>query len=222
MAFTANTTFYQVLEDNANYAVLKFGAFNTAAGNTESDVLKVNTANLTCRTVGLVTSNATLTGKGVGFTPGEQITGNTSGAIGYVTHWEPAANTLYVVYAPGSAAFSATENVDSSMLKTRIQLASITTPVYKVSVRSIWWNVAGTGMVELEWLGNSIYNPIITLTGSGYFGENALPTLIPNNAADPVTVGNIYASTFGLPASGSYTVVLELAKLNGYAQRPVY
>lgn len=217
MALSANSVFSQVLEDTPAYAVIELGYHPESAAD-ETDVLKVNTASLVGRTVALKTD--TKPAGGVGFTPGEQITGNTSGAIAYVTSWQPGANTLYAVYAPGSEEFSGTENVDGQMIKTRVQLTSVVVPTYIVDIRSIWYDVHG-GKVELEWGDGAGFKTIITLSGQGYFGKNALGTSLRNNASAPN--GNIYITTHGLPAhTGGYSIVLELAKRDGYAQRPVY
>ena len=62
-------------------------------------------------------------------------------------------------------------------------------------------------------------HPGILLSGSGYFGKNALPTVIANPALNPT--GNIYISTYSTASvKVAYSLVVQFRKTRGFAPRP--
>jgi hypothetical protein len=83
MPLSANTATVTILSEDSAHARVSLWLYQQLVGD-EADVLKVNTATLSSRTVVL---NATPVGKA--FMQGEQITGGTSGAIGFVRDYSP-------------------------------------------------------------------------------------------------------------------------------------
>lgn len=211
---SANTALIQILEDNHSYTVVKC-LFHTTTANDEVDALKINVATLIGQTRVL-----TLTANSSAWVPGEMITGNTTSATAFVKDWAPATNALTVVLGTGT--LSNTEGITGDMLKRTAAInGTITIPQHLVDIRSILWNITAPAKIEVEWgLANGSFSPAITLAESGYFGENSLPSQIKNDATGPN--GNIYVSTHGLTAKGGYSLILELSKQAGFAQRPIY
>ena len=73
MAITSGTANVHILTESAQHATVRC-LYYTSNGTDESDVLKVNTATLTHKTVALTTANRT----GI-FQPGDTVTGASSG-----------------------------------------------------------------------------------------------------------------------------------------------
>jgi hypothetical protein len=161
-----------------------------------------------------------------GFVPGEPLTGLTSGAIGYVRDWNPSIGRLNVVVDSGT--FAAAETVQGNTFNNSIIVASIIVPTYVVDVTSVTYSVTGANAkVALEWANSSASVTMTTLSGSGYIGRNNNNNLSMRFTLAQVPAltnpnGNIYISTYGIPAKGGYSVLLELRKAAGFAQRPVY
>jgi hypothetical protein len=58
------------------------------------------------------------------------------------------------------------------------------------------------------------------LSGQGYYGKNELEAPIAPTHVD--SNGNLYISTYNVPAGGGYTVTVSLHKLEGFAPPPGY
>jgi hypothetical protein len=214
MPLAANTANVQILVDDSKRVLAKLILHQDTAGD-ESDVLKVNVATLANRTLILNSNNAAIAGRS--FLVGEKITGNTSGAVGYVLTHDPVAQKIRIVVDSGT--FSGTEVVNGAggFFET---LLSITTPTYLLDIDEVWYSVTGTAKVELAFDDNGTKKPFLHLAGTGTYSRNTFSTKIPNNSAVPN--GNLYVSTYGVGAKGGYCLLVELRKQAGFAPRPVY
>jgi hypothetical protein len=107
-----------------------------------------------------------------------------------------------------------------------LTVTSITVPTYVVDVSQIWYSVSGTAVVGLQW-GNSTpaFASFAMLAGTGALTKNVMPGRFAPSAfvaALPNPNGNIYLSTYGVAAKGTYHIILDLHKQAGFSQRPVY
>lgn len=222
MALANTVAINQVLEDGSSRVMTKH-IYHANTAVQEADVLKVNVATLSSRTLILNTTNAAAGMVQYGFVPGEMVTGNTSNAHGFVIGWVPpvGANGGILTVMVANGTFSGTEQVTGDRMKTTMPLASVTDPTHLIHIESIWWSVQGTGKVEVEWGGaGSTYKTAMVLAGEGYWGDNALNGIISNDIASPN--GNVYVSTHGLAAGGGYSLILRFQKGAGFAQHPIY
>lgn len=212
MALTTTVAFEQILEDTATKTLVNLTYHANTAVN-ETDVLKVNASALTGRVVTLVT--ATVPTKA--FRLGELVT-SSGGATGHVYGWVPGALTVVIE----SGTFASPQVVTGAFQGAAITISSVTVASeYLLEIRSVQWMIAGISKVELTWRGNSVYSPALTLAGNGYLGPNQLSGLIIPNRAATVRDGNVYVSTHGAAAGGGYTILLELRKGAGFAQKSI-
>jgi hypothetical protein len=221
MALTANTANVQFLADDARHTLVKLILHQDTAGD-EADVLKVNVSTLVGRTLILNTTAVALPSYST-FVPGEKLTGGTSGTTAYVCQWIPSTATVNgaITVTSNSAAFTNGETVtgEKSGLSVVLTAAGTTVPTYLIDIESVWFSVTGTGKVELAFDDAGTKKPVLHLNGTGYYGRNQLSSAFPNIMAVPN--GNLYISTYGVPAKGGYCLIVDLRKQAGFAPRPV-
>lgn len=221
MAFTSNSAQTQILLDNSTQLLAKF-MYYTADGTDETDVLKINVETLTCRTFDLTVANTT----NANFQPGDLIVGQTSNAHAYVADWQLATNTVTVVNLTGNTAFTNTENILIDRTQKLVPNQLFTALSRDMNIESIWYTIDGDMSVELGFNGvhantTPYVHPSMLLAGTGYFGKNALPGEILNNALNKT--GNFSISTYTASgAKASYTIIVEFRKNKGFAQRPIH
>ena len=216
MAITTGTANVHILTESAQHVVARCLYF-TSNGTDEADVLKVNTAALTHRTVALTTA----TRLGV-FQSGDTVTGLTSGKTAQIVEWRQTANTLIITNASGG--FTDGESIRTTVTNSTAALAASNASlnlVRELAIRSIWYSVDPDMTVELGFKGSdgAVY-PAVLLSGSGYFGKNALAGQIVSNSPGIGTSadGSFYISTYTTTsAKAAYTVIVDLVKLRGYA-----
>jgi len=218
MAITSGTANVHILTESAQHATVRC-LYYTSNGTDESDVLKVNTATLTHKTVALTTA----TRLGI-FQSGDTVTGQTSGKTAQIVEWRRSANTIVVTNASG--AFTDGEDLTTTVTGSTAALAASSASlnlVRELAIRSIWYSIDPDMTVELGFKGapgESAIAPAVLLSGSGYFGKNALAGQIISNAPGIGTSadGSFYISTYTTSsAKAAYTVIVDLVKLRGYA-----
>jgi len=218
MAITSGTANVHVLTESAQHATVRC-LYYTSNGTDESDVLKVNTATLSHKTVALTVA----TKLGV-FQSGDTVTGQSSGKTAQIVEWRRDASTLVVTNASG--AFTNGEDLKTTVTNSTAALASSAASldlVRELAIRSIWYSIDPDMTVELGFKGAPGENaiaPAVLLSGSGYFGKNALAGQIISNAPGIGTSadGSFYISTYTTAsAKAAYTVIVDLVKLRGYA-----
>jgi len=116
MAITTGTANVHILTESAQHVTVRCVYF-TSDGTDESDVLKVNTATLTHKTVALTTA----TRLGV-FQSGDTVTGLTSGTTAQIVEWRSTANTLIITNASGG--FTNGENIRTTVTNSTASLAA--------------------------------------------------------------------------------------------------
>ena len=218
MAITSGTANVHILTESAQHATVRC-LYYTSDGTDESDVLKVNTAALTHKTVALTTA----TRLGV-FQSGDTVTGQTSGKTAQIVEWRRSANTIVVTSASG--AFTDGEDLTTTLTGSTAALVASSASlnlVRELAIRSIWYSIDPDMTVELGFKGapgEEAIVPAVLLSGSGYFGKNALAGQIISNAQGIGTSadGSFYISTYTTTdAKAAYTVIVDLVKLRGYA-----
>lgn len=215
-SLAANTATVTILQESASSVLVSLMLHQDTAGD-ESSVLKVNTATLTSRTV---TLNFNGNFGPYGYVPGSTITGLSSGAIGTVRSYNARDGKLDVILTSGTFT---TENINGSTLNTTATVASVTVPTYFVDVHQVWYSVNGIGKVGLEFANATTFSTALTVSGNGYFGPSQLPGLLKSSQTALVNPnGNLYVSTYGTPAKGGYSLVLELRKAAGFSPKPGY
>ena len=216
MAITTGTANVHILTESAQHVVARC-LYYTSNGTDEADVLKVNTASLTYKTVAL----STATRLGV-FQSGDTVTGLSSGTIAQIVEWRQTANTLIITNASG--AFTNGENIRTIVTNNTVALAASNASlnlVRELAIRSIWYSIDSDMTVELGFKGSDgVVSPAVLLSGSGYFGKNALAGQIVSNSPGIGTSadGSFYISTYTTTsAKAAYTIIVDLVKLRGYA-----
>lgn len=216
MAITTGTANVHILTESAQHVVARC-LYYTSNGTDEADVLKVNTASLTHKTIAL----STATRLGV-FQSGDTVTGLTSGTTAQIVEWRQTANTLIITNASG--AFTNGENIRTIVTNNTVALAASNASlnlVRELAIRSIWYSIDSDMTVELGFKGSDgVVSPAVLLSGSGYFGKNALAGQIVSNSPGIGTSadGSFYISTYTTSnAKAAYTIIVDLVKLRGYA-----
>lgn len=220
MSITNTANSVQILSDSAARTVVKCIYF-TSNATEETNVLKVNVETLAYRTFTTVLQSRPAV------RAGQTVTGGTSNATAIVSEWDAATNTVLVTQFSGNTAFAQNEVLTFTYGNTTIATANTVasgsafgSPTRIIDITSVWYSVDADMAVQLGFGGNngSAYvAPSMFLTGSGYFGKNALPAQVPNDATAPT--GNFYISTAMEDSQkvGGYTVIVEFRKRQGYA-----
>lgn len=199
----------QVITDTDRRHVVK----RVNVANTETDTLVVNAAALAYA----VTEITTLASAN-GFEVGETINA-TSGGVGVVQD-VPSPTKITVINVTGTFANNDTLRGVSSG-RTRTQSGSIVRGPYQLQVSNILYDVQGdkrNESVTLTWEGTgggANNRTIVVLQGQGQFDLAAAAARITNNANTPT--GNITLTTNNWDQHSHYTLVLDVAKQEGYA-----
>jgi hypothetical protein len=220
-AFSANTNTTVILIDTASRAVVKDVLYLVTAGDVSARLV-VNAATLAGRTMTLTGVPTFNPAPAAGPIPGETIT-SAGGTKGYVVGTLNAAHTTFqavlansqVAFANGDVLTTETSNVTFTVGGS----GAVLNPA-KVSIVGAWWSISGnsTGSVISVEFANS--DCAFTASGTGWFGKGNIPEAItPGNA---YATGDILVSTYGLSAKSGYTLVLDIRKELGFAQRPIY
>lgn len=221
MSITNTANSVQILSDSATRTVVKCIYFTDNATE-ETNVLKVNVETLAYRTFTTVLQSR------VPVRAGQTIHGATSNATAIVSEWDASTNTVVVSQFSGNTAFAQNEvltftygNTTIATANTVASASAFGTPTRILDITSVWYSVGLDMTVQLGFGGNngSAYvAPSMFLAGSGYFGKNALPTQVTNDATAPT--GNFYISSSigdGNAVHAGYTIIVEFRKRQGFA-----
>lgn len=224
MPLSANTANVVTLAETAQDLRVSMWLYQVTAGD-ESDVLKINVATLSYRTLTFnANTNTALMPTGpMQFVAGEQVIGGTSGAVAYVRDWNATTGKL-VVTAVSNGTFSGTEVVTGQYYGKSITLTSITTPTYVLELNSIWFSISAGASVGLQW-GNTTpsYATFAMLAGTGYRTKQSLTSMSMNPTNSSALVnpnGNLYISTYGIPNKGTYWIEALFKKTQGFSGIP--
>lgn len=220
MAIASNSATTKILIDNSTQLLVKF-LYYSANGTDEVDVQKINVETLAQRTFELTVANTA----NAHFEPGDLIIGATSNAHAYVAEWQKSTNTVVVVNLTDNTAFSGAETITIDRTQHTVPLSAFAVPARLLNIESVWYSIDADTTVELGFGGVNTGTPYVgaqmLLSGSGYFGKNALPAEILNDVLNPT--GHFYISTYSTTsAKMSYDIIVEFRKTKGFAQRPIY
>lgn len=138
-----------------------------------------------------------------------KLTGKFTEATQESNHTRIAANTLAGALATNGYPVA---NVHGGA-------ANTTLDYYGLAVNRVWYDVDGSGDVQLIWHADT-WATILMLNGNGEYDGMGNWTTIPNNAKDTAGCkGDIGLVTRGMIANSSYTIILELRKENEYYSR---
>ena len=220
-ALTANANSIQFVSEDATHVTVVLLLHQASAGN-ENSVMKINASNLQYATETLTINPGTAR-----FVPGDFIHANAAGsnASGYVCY-NINANTIVVTKVTGNTAFA----IDDVITGNREQdgVANVTHVVsgpYQLNIDNITWSITDDtngpeAKVGLEFANTSNTQTAYFLSDSGNYGRNQFDEPIaPNVVAGN---GNLYVSTYGMPAGGGYAINIRLRKYLGYASVPIY
>lgn len=182
--------------------------------NTESDALVVNAAAL-----GYAVVQITTDASANNFKVGETVN-SSSGGVGIVQD-VLSSTKLNLINVSGS--FGDNDILTgTTTLRTRTQDGAAVASAYRLHVSRILYdvqNAANNEKVSLMWegVGGGANNRTIAiLSGTGVFEFDTHAARISNNANN--ATGNITLSTMNWTGNSSYTLVLDVSKVEGYAQ----
>ncbi len=218
-ALTANSNSVQILSQSSDHITLRILAFQNSAGDLSSNLV-VNGTSLSYRTQILHYNNAAAR-----FVAGDRLTGSLSAAVAQVCYGEVlnGSNTIVVTNLSGNVAGFEINDVihgdrEGSGTAT---VTAVTDPRRVLSIDSILWSVNGpNATVGLECSNGSIFDTVFMLSGQGYYGRNEMDAPIQPSLGD--SDGNLYLSTYNVPAKGGYSITLTLRKSQGFASSPGY
>lgn len=218
----------QKLIDTETKTVFKFT--NISDGTGETDVKKIDIRSLNWAWHNIVLNVA---GGNTGFKIGEQIQLD-SNEYYVVVDYKPLGTEVQVVGWDNTNKKATTalltgsvgDNIIGSV--TGANLAIVGTPpapspTHTVIINKIQWICNGMS-VNVEWDGSTTETLIAGLSGNGvYNGANlefpAIPINAVGNAGDEL--GNIQFSTVGAGSGDTYTIWIELSKVEGF-DTPLY
>jgi hypothetical protein len=218
-SLSANANSVLILSESSDHLTLRLFFYQNTAGDQSSNLV-VNGESLLFRTQILHYNNAAAR-----FVASDLITGSLSGAVATVCYGEilGGSNTIVVTEITGNTAgFEnndvVTGNREGSGTAT---VTAVTSPRRVLSIDSVLWSVNGpNASVGLECSNGSAFDTSFMLSGQGYYGRNELDAPIPPTLSD--SNGNLYISTYNIPAKGGYSITLTLRKTQGYASPPGY
>lgn len=185
--------------------------------NTETDALVVNASAL-AYTLQTITTNPSANI----FRIGETVNSSSGGSA--IVQDVLNSTSMVVINVTGTFANNDTLT-GFTTLNTRTQNGTIGAANTSLHLQQILFNVdgnSGASAVQLEWegTGGGANNRVIAvLSRSGIFHLDAFAGRIPNNANN--ATGNIVLSCLNWSTDSHYTLVLDVAKVAGYAQ-PYY
>lgn len=91
---------------------------------------------------------------------------------------------------------------------------------YGVTVKRVWGNFSGPGLLKLQWRSNSNTDILVIGQGNFDFPQDAAGAGVvitnPNSTSDANNTGDILLSNPGFAANSAYTIFLDLKKDNKY------
>lgn len=181
-------------------------------GVTQTDVLLVNASAL-----GYAVQVLTTTSSANNFRVGENVA---SGAGGTAIV-QDVVNSTSVMLINVAGSWPAGNTITGVQTTTsRVQSGALAPVPYVLHCQSVAFNISGntTTKLELKWQGNgggANSQTIAVLTGAGKLEFAALAARIPPQAVG--ATGSVTLSTVSFPADAHYTLVLDMAKVSGYA-----
>jgi hypothetical protein len=224
-ALSANANTFQILSESSDHLTLRMFMFQNAAGNLSSQLV-VNAETLTYRTQILAYNNALAR-----FVSGDVIrdTSNNSGAQATVcynvapTDDVNAYPQIVVTAISGNVTgFAAGDIIHGNREGSGTATVEIVDDPRRVlSIDSVLWSVQGpNASVALECSNGSAFDTMFMFSGQGYYGRNELDAPIGPNLPD--SNGDVYVSTYAVPASGGFSLTVTFRKTQGYASPPGY
>jgi hypothetical protein len=212
----ADAVTYQLLYETSKRALIKLT--NVSDGSGETNVLKVNTANLAFAysTIPVVFAGGNV------FKMGETVyASNNVSQTAIATNFVPETKTLFLTSVNALADWSNARanliiaGVTSNVQMTQNVAGNIVAANTRVDVEGCLWSVSGGKSVVLAWADASTNVVCETLAYTGCVTPNQAPNYkLINNAAAPT--GGLNFTTKGFAANDTYTVVLDLRKSAGY------
>lgn len=234
MALSANTFTTEILKDTHNSVLAKVSYYSAGTSDQASN-LAINVSTLIGRTMTLTGTLARPTDP-ISMIPGEVVTAQDNCAGYVLQHWTP--NTTHfivrVVLANSASQFANSDVItgDRSNNALTVTSSGAASDQAVLALTGAWWSVTGNSQtsvaVEFDNANSTLTDEAIRVSGTGYFGKNALPeSILPAAATRYVnssiqTTGHIDVSTYNINAKGGYTLVLEFRKERGFGGRPVY
>lgn len=215
-SLTANSATVQILEETASLLGVRLLLHQNTAGD-ESSVLKVNVETLTSRTFAL-----TLDTSQPNFILGETLVGATSNARAEIVDIRHTSNTVIVTDLTGNTAFSSSEVVTGTRSARSANTTAFTVPARTLEIIGAEWSCDGNTKIGVEFANSSAFSTALMLCGNGYMGSNQQPMKVGPPATLTAPNGNIYISTYSVPAKGGYTLLLRLRKSAGFARTSGY
>lgn len=198
----------QTIADTDRRLVLK----RVNSANTETDALVVNAAALGSAVVAITTDASANN-----FKVGETLTSG-SGGTGIVQD-VLSDTSVYIINKTGT--FADNDTLTGSVTgRVRQQNGNVAPASYALHISNIIYNVhtGGNEAVTLMWEGNGggANNRVIAvLSGVGTLNFAKAAARIPNNANN--ATGNITLSTENWNSNAHYSIILDVAKQDGYA-----
>lgn len=218
-ALSANTANVQILSESCDHVTVRLFMHQAAAGDLSSNLV-INSSTLTCWTQTLTINPGTAR-----FVPGDIIkdSANSNATAGVCYNLD--ANNIVVTQITGNTGgFSNTDIITGNREGSGpANVTHVVTALRQLNIDSMAWSITGNAntKVGLEFTANStVYETAYMLSGTGYYGRNALDAPIAPAVSDGT--GNMYVSTYGIPAGGGYSITLTLRKVLGFAQIPIY
>lgn len=232
MALTANTFGTEILKDSSSTLLIR--ASYWSVGNTDQvSNLALNVSTLSGRTM-TITGVLADPNNPVSFIPGEALLAQDN-AAGYVLQtWSPNATHFVasVLLSNSQVQFSNNDVITGARSNNAFTVGAdgAVSDQVILALTGATWSIPSTTSVGVEFVNanTSLTDEAIRVSGSGFFGKNALPfTILPAAATRSVnssirTTGDIAISTYGIGAKGGYTLILEFRKQSGFAQQPIY
>jgi len=215
MPITADTPVTQILIDSPTRVVGKF-LYYSVTGTTHADVMKVNVGAL---------SFGVHKVRNVEVLRGAVMVGSSSSASSIVVDWLASSNTVVVGELTGATSYTNGETLtftgggaDTAVTATANAATAFTTPDRNLDITSVWYSVSPTMVVELGFASSTgaANTTSLILSGSGYFGKNALPLQLDNPTLTTPT-GNFFIGAPVVPAKTAYSIIVEFRKTEGFA-----
>lgn len=232
MSYSANNFATEILRESSSTLLVR-ASYWSVGSNDQTGNLAVNASTLSGRTMTLTGTLANTTNP-VSLIPGEALLAQDN-AAGYVLQtWTPNATHFIasVLLSNSQVQFSNNDVITGARSNNAFTVgaADAVSDQAILALTGATWSVPSTASVGVEF-GNantSLTDEAIRVSGSGFFGKNALPfSILPAAATRTVNssigaTGDINISTYGIAAKGGYTLILEFRKQSGFGQQPIY
>lgn len=208
----------ELLIDTANRSVVK--VLNVFTGSVqETDVEKYAVQDKAGQ-IWALTLNMSGAPAHAGFIIGELVTTNDA-KTGYVLDWNVGTGIVRVVASNSATSFATSTSVTGGQSAYARNISGASREAGRVSIRSLEYVVTPGVTLIIRWEATTNVDALV-LAGSGTIGPNELAGAKITNPNGAGTTGDILFSTLGAVANSGYSVILELHKEQGFAQRPGY